>query len=87
MTGSQNVRFLFTNLRLFSQDELIKQAKRSFSAGQTTDWVGRTVAALLSDENIEQKAGRVIWCFDVSKSIFLNQSSNPTPVTDKNAIH
>ena len=37
------------------------------SNGQTTDWVGRTVAALLTDKNIDSKAGRVIWCYDVSK--------------------
>ena len=36
-----------------------------FQQGQTTDWVGRTVAALLDDPNIKHKAGRVIWCMDV----------------------
>jgi len=41
-------------------------AKATFKGGQTTDWVGRTVAALLVDPNIEQKAGRVIWCFDIA---------------------
>jgi hypothetical protein len=37
-----------------------------FAIGQTTDWVGRTVAALVDDPNISTKAGRVIWCADVS---------------------
>ena len=41
------------------------------SAGQTTDWVGRTVAALLTDKKIAKKAGRVIWCNDVSINVFI----------------
>ena len=34
--------------------------------GQSIEWVGRTVAALLNDPNINKKAGKVIWCYDVS---------------------
>ncbi len=34
--------------------------------GQSIEWVGRTVAALLNDPNITKKAGKVIWCYDVS---------------------
>jgi len=44
----------------------IVRAKRMFQQGQTTDWVGRTVAALLDDPNIKHKAGRVIWCMDIA---------------------
>ena len=36
------------------------------SKGQSIYWVGRTVAALLGDRNIDKKAGKVMWCFDVS---------------------
>ena len=43
-----------------------KKAKDVFSDAQTTDWVGRTVAALVNAPNIASKAGRVIWCHDVS---------------------
>jgi len=41
-------------------------AKKIFEKGQTTDWVGRTVAALVDDPNINSKAGRVIWCHDIA---------------------
>ena len=34
---------------------------------QSTEWVGKTVAALLTDPNLDQKAGRTIWCDDVSR--------------------
>ena len=53
-----------TNLSLQQQG-----AKKVFSDAQTTDWVGRTVAQLLDDPNIASKAGRVIWCHDVRKTI------------------
>ena len=43
-----------------------QKAKKVFSDAQSTDWVGRTVAQLLDDPNIAAKAGRVIWCHDVS---------------------
>lgn len=49
-----------------SMEPAIQKAKKGFEAGQTTDWVGRTIAPLLLDENIESKAGRVIWCFDLA---------------------
>ena len=44
----------------------IVKAKAMFSRGQTTHWVGKTVAQLLLDENIKSKAGRVIWCYDIA---------------------
>merc|ERR1711973_896864 len=34
--------------------------------GQSIYWVGRTVAALLGDRNIDKKAGKVVWCFDIA---------------------
>lgn len=60
-----------------SGDGELHRAKKMFAAGQTCDWVGRTVAALLTDENIDQKAGRVIWCYDIADefSILENDSS------------
>ena len=45
--------------------------KSMVSMGQTPDWVGRTVAALLTDKKIAKKAGRVIWCNDVSINVFI----------------
>ena len=47
-------------------NEQERRAKQAFGNGQTTDWVGRTVAHLLLDDDIQSKAGRVIWCHDVS---------------------
>jgi len=42
------------------------EVKQIFQNAQTTDWVGRTVATLVLDENISEKAGRATWCYDVS---------------------
>ena len=42
-----------------------REAQQMFSTGQTTDWVGRTVAQLLLID-VKPLAGRVIWCYDVS---------------------
>ena len=50
----------------FSGDMKKDMAKKIFEHGQTPDWVGRTVAVLVDDPNISSKAGRVIWCHDVS---------------------
>ena len=47
-------------------NERERRSKQVFSAAQTTDWVGRTVAQLLLDGDIQSKGGRVIWCHDVS---------------------
>jgi len=47
-----------------SPEEL--KAKQIFGRGQSTEWVGRTVAQLLLDTNIHLKAGRVIWCQDIA---------------------
>ena len=52
-------------------NEQERKAKQVFGNAQTTDWVGRTVAQLLLDPDIESKAGRVIWCHDVSRSNIL----------------
>ena len=49
-------------------NERERRSKQVFSAAQTTDWVGRTVAQLLLDGDIQSKGGRVIWCHDVSRS-------------------
>ena len=46
-------------------NEKEKEAQQMFSTGQTTDWVGRTVAQLLLID-VKPLAGRVIWCYDVS---------------------
>jgi len=53
-------------LEVESDSKLIKNAKKGFEKGQSTEWVGKTVAALLSDPNIDSKAGRVIWCHDIA---------------------
>ena len=48
-----------------------KEAQQMFSTGQTTDWVGRTVAQLLLID-VKPLAGRVIWCYDVSSLFIIN---------------
>ena len=58
--------FIQNNFIILSGDVKKDFAKKIFEHGQTTDWVGRTVAALVDDPNINTKAGRVIWCHDVS---------------------
>jgi len=45
--------------------EIVK-AKEMFKRGQTPDWVGKTVAQLLLDKNVQDKAGRVVWCHDIA---------------------
>ena len=55
-----------SNGALYNVFSVDAQVKQLFGNAQTTDWVGRTVATLVLDENIEKKAGRVIWCYDVS---------------------
>lgn len=40
--------------------------KSMVEVGQTPDWVGRTVAALVTDKNISKKGGRVNWCYDIA---------------------
>ena len=49
-------------------NERERRSKQVFGNAQSTDWVGRTVAHLLLDNDIQSKAGRVIWCHDVSKN-------------------
>lgn len=56
----------YKQILFFSDSKLITNAKKGFEKGQSTEWVGKTVAALLNDPNIDSKAGRVIWCHDVS---------------------
>ena len=63
------------NFIIFSGDVKKDFAKKIFEHGQTTDWVGRTVAALVDDPNINTKAGRVIWCHDVS-FIYFKENTN-----------
>ena len=53
----------------FSDQHHIQAAKKGFEKGQTPEWVGKTVAALLTDPNIDSKAGRVIWCHDVKRGL------------------
>ena len=43
----------------------IEEAQKMFAFGQTTDWVGRTVAQLMLID-IKPMAGRVVWCHEVS---------------------
>ena len=52
--------------------DLNEKSRQIFKNGQTTDWVGRTVAMLLDDPDIISKGGRVIWCHDVSFKLNLN---------------
>ena len=53
-------------LTVSKRDEIHAAGKKFFSTAQSPLWVGRTVAYLLLDKNIERRAGRVIWCHDVS---------------------
>ena len=48
------------------QKTQITKAKAAFQRGQTPDWVGKTVAQLLLDDKVANKAGRVIWCHDIA---------------------
>ena len=49
-----------------SEDPDVAFKKSMFVASQTPDWVGRTVAGLLTDPKVHKKAGRVNWVYDVS---------------------
>jgi len=40
------------------------EAQKMFASGQTTDWVGRTVAQLMLID-IQPMAGRVVWCQEI----------------------
>ncbi|CAG5107074.1 Oidioi.mRNA.OKI2018_I69.chr1.g3133.t1.cds [Oikopleura dioica] len=40
---------------------------------QSIQWVGKTVAALLSDPNLDQKAGRTIWCDDIANEFDIRE--------------
>ena len=48
------------------QKTQITRAKAMFQRGQTTHWVGKTVAQLLLDDKVANKAGRVIWRHDIA---------------------
>lgn len=49
-----------------SEDPDVAFKKSMFVASQTPDWVGRTVAGLLTDPKVHKKAGRVNWVYDLA---------------------
>lgn len=57
------------------------KARKAFANGQSPEWVGKTVAALLNDPNLKEKAGRVIWCHDIADEFGLTEIDGSTVIS------